>query len=163
MSKQALLDEGLPLRHVLDVRHETFKCAEYLALARRHGAATVFTDSDDYPSFADITGSFVYARLMRTDPALPEGCTPQALAQIEQVSRQLSELIESISAATRAQNESAAQMTANIKDILSVTELTTEGTQRNASSTVELAQTGQARSLIRETRSCGALVRRDLS
>ena len=64
----------------------------------------------------------------------------QALAQIERVSRQLSELIETISAATRAQDQSAAQMAANIKDILSVTELTTEGTQRNATSTVELAQ-----------------------
>ena len=64
----------------------------------------------------------------------------QALAQIEQVSRQLSELIESISTATRAQNESAAKMAENIQDILSVTELTTEGTQRNATSTVELAR-----------------------
>ncbi len=73
---------GLPLRHVLDVRHASFVCAEYLALARRHGAATVFTDSDDYPSFADLTGGFVYTRMMRTDPALPEGCTPQALDQL---------------------------------------------------------------------------------
>ena len=66
------------LRHVLDVRHESFRCAEYLALARRYEAATVFTDSDDYPSFADVTGAFVYARMMRTDASLPEGCTPQA-------------------------------------------------------------------------------------
>ena len=67
---------GLPLRHALDVRHESFKSAEYLAMARHHGAATVFTDSDDYPSFADITGSFVYARLMRTDAAHVDGCPP---------------------------------------------------------------------------------------
>ena len=73
---------GLPLRHVLDVRHESFKCADYLALARRHSMATVFTDSDDHTSFADITGGFVYARMMRTDAALPEGCTPQAFDQI---------------------------------------------------------------------------------
>ena len=73
---------GLPLRHVLDVRHASFLCAEYLALARRFGAATVFTDSDDHPSFADLTGGFVYTRMMRTDAALPEGCTPQALDQL---------------------------------------------------------------------------------
>ncbi len=73
---------GLPLRHVLDVRHDTFRGAEYLALARRYRAATVFTDSDDYPSFADLTGDFVYVRTMRTDASLPQGCTPQALAQI---------------------------------------------------------------------------------
>lgn len=73
---------GLPLHHVLDVRHDSFRCAEYLALARRYQAATVFTDSDDHPSFADITGGFVYARMMRTDATLAEGCTPQAFDQL---------------------------------------------------------------------------------
>ncbi len=67
---------ALALRHVVDVRHDSFKTPQYLALARRHGVATVFTDSDDYPSFADLTGDFVYARLMRTDPSQPEGCAP---------------------------------------------------------------------------------------
>jgi len=70
---------GLQMRHVLDVRHETFKSAEYLQLARRYRTATVFTDSDDYPSFADITGDLVYVRMMRTEPVLLEGCTPQVL------------------------------------------------------------------------------------
>jgi uncharacterized protein YecE (DUF72 family) len=74
--------DGLPLRHVLDVRHESFRSSDYLSLARRHGVATVFTDSDDYPPIADITGSFVYTRLMRTQPGLPEGCTPQVLDQL---------------------------------------------------------------------------------
>jgi uncharacterized protein YecE (DUF72 family) len=70
---------GAPLRHALDVRHESFKSSEYLALARRHGMATVFTDSDDYPSLADVTGDFVYARLMRSDASLPEGFGPEVL------------------------------------------------------------------------------------
>ena len=73
---------GLPLRHALDVRHESFKTAQYLALARRYRAATVFTDSDDYPSFADLTGGFVYARLMRTDAQQPEGCAPEVFAPL---------------------------------------------------------------------------------
>jgi uncharacterized protein YecE (DUF72 family) len=64
------------------VRHESFKCTPYLALARKHRVATVFTDSDDYPSFADLTGDFVYVRTMRADKSLPEGCTPQALTQL---------------------------------------------------------------------------------
>jgi len=29
----------------------------------------VFADSDDYPSFADVTGNFIYARLMRCESA----------------------------------------------------------------------------------------------
>ncbi|MEJ7747123.1 MAG: DUF72 domain-containing protein [Luteimonas sp.] len=55
-----------PLRHVLDVRNPAFIDDTYLTLARRHGMATVFTDSPDYPSFADVTTDFVYARLMRS-------------------------------------------------------------------------------------------------
>ncbi len=74
--------QGVPLRHALDVRHPSFKCSEYLALARRHGHSTVFTESDDYPAFADITGSLVYVRIMRTESGLPDGCPPQALAQL---------------------------------------------------------------------------------
>lgn len=58
--------EGRPLRHVLDVRDPAFVDADYVALAREYGMATVFTDSDEYPSFADVTSDFVYARLMRS-------------------------------------------------------------------------------------------------
>jgi uncharacterized protein YecE (DUF72 family) len=57
--------EGLPLQHVLEVRHESFLNAQFLALVRRHGIALVGTDSDDYPSFFDTSGPLVYLRLMR--------------------------------------------------------------------------------------------------
>ncbi len=73
---------GLPLRHVMDVRHDSFRSPDYLALARRHQVATVFTDADDYPSFADLTADFVYVREMRTRAELPAGCTPEELGQI---------------------------------------------------------------------------------
>ena len=73
--------QGLPLRHVLDVRHDSFKTPEYLELARRYRAGTVFTDSDDYPSFADVTGDFVYARTMRSQSSLAQGYEPAALDQ----------------------------------------------------------------------------------
>ncbi|MGJ7509385.1 DUF72 domain-containing protein [Variovorax sp. GT1P44] len=67
------------LRHVLDVRHESFRTPDYLALARKHGVATVFTDSDKFPSFADLTGDFVYARLMNSDAKFENGYAPKAL------------------------------------------------------------------------------------
>jgi uncharacterized protein YecE (DUF72 family) len=67
------------LRHVLDVRHESFRTPEYLALARKHRAATVFTDSGKFPSFADLTGDFAYARLMNSDAKLKNGYAPKAL------------------------------------------------------------------------------------
>ena len=76
--------DGLPLRHVLDVRHQTFKNAGYLALARKYRCATVFSDSDDYPSFADLTGDFLYARLMRTEPVHAAGVEPRVLDALAQ-------------------------------------------------------------------------------
>ncbi|ATE72876.1 DUF72 domain-containing protein [Lysobacter capsici] len=65
--------EGRPLKHVLEVRHPGFLQADYLALARERRIATVFTDSDQYPSLADITGDFVYARLMGSRATIPTG------------------------------------------------------------------------------------------
>ena len=70
---------GLPLRHALEVRHASFMTAEYLALARKHSVATVFADTDKYPSFADVTGEFVYARLMRTVSSQQTGYSKPAL------------------------------------------------------------------------------------
>ena len=60
--------DGRPLRHALEVRDPAAVDAEFIELARRHQVATVFTDSTDYPSFADLTADFVYARLMRSQP-----------------------------------------------------------------------------------------------
>lgn len=64
---------GRALRHVLDVRDPAFVDAGYLALARRHGLATVYTDSDEHPSFADPTADFIYARLMRSRSDVADG------------------------------------------------------------------------------------------
>lgn len=73
--------EGRALRHVMDVRHPSFMCSDYLALARKNRVATVFADSDKYPSFADLTADFVYARLMRTVAEVPTGYAPSAIQQ----------------------------------------------------------------------------------
>jgi hypothetical protein len=64
----------------MEVRHPSFMGTEYIALARRHGVATVFADSDDYPSFADVTGDFVYARLMRCEAGCETGYPAPAIA-----------------------------------------------------------------------------------
>jgi len=65
--------DGLPLRHAVEVRHPSFQSETWLRLARARGVATVFTDSSDYPSFADITGDFIYARLMASRENSPTG------------------------------------------------------------------------------------------
>lgn len=65
--------EKRKLRHVLDVRDPDFIAVDFLALARKHGMATVFTDSSEHPSFADLTADFVYARLMRSQSDIATG------------------------------------------------------------------------------------------
>ncbi|OOG37161.1 DUF72 domain-containing protein [Polaromonas sp. A23] len=79
--------DGLALRHVLDVRHTSFMSADYLKLARKYRCATVFCDSDDYPSFADLTADFVYARLMRSQTKVSSGYAPKALDTWAQAAR----------------------------------------------------------------------------
>lgn len=73
--------DGRALRHVLDVRDPAFADAGYLALARRHRMATVFTDSGEHPSFADVTADFVYARLMRARADIATGYPEAELQQ----------------------------------------------------------------------------------
>lgn len=72
--------QGQALRHALDVRHPGSVDARLLALARRRGVATVFTDSREHPSFADLTADFVYARLMRAQADVASGYPPAELA-----------------------------------------------------------------------------------
>jgi len=71
--------EGHRMRHVLDVRDSAFVDARFVALMRERGLGTVFTDSRDYPSFADITTDFVYARLMRSRSEIASGYTAEEL------------------------------------------------------------------------------------
>jgi uncharacterized protein YecE (DUF72 family) len=71
--------DGRALRHVVDVRHESFMSPAFLALARRYKVASVFTDAEKFPSFVDLTGDFVYARLMQSDAALASGYADAAL------------------------------------------------------------------------------------
>jgi uncharacterized protein YecE (DUF72 family) len=58
--------DGRLLRHVVEVRHESFRVPEFVALLRAHDIAVAYADSDDYPAVADVTADFVYARLQRT-------------------------------------------------------------------------------------------------
>lgn len=78
---------GLPLRHVLDVRHESFACEQYLALARRYGCATVHTDAPQFPAMADAETGLAYIRLMRSAAACPTGYPAAEIAAWAQGAR----------------------------------------------------------------------------
>ena len=71
--------DGVPLRHALEVRHESFRSREFVAMARGAGVAIVFADSEEYPEIADLTADFVYARLRRTREEETEGYSPAEL------------------------------------------------------------------------------------
>ena len=67
------------LRHVMDVRHESFIVPAYKELAKKHKVSTVFTDADKFPSFEEPEGDVAYARLMMADAELKTGYAPKAL------------------------------------------------------------------------------------
>lgn len=71
--------DGVALRHALEVRHESFKRREFVALARSSGVAIVFADHETYPEIADLTADFVYARLQRAQEDEPAGYDAPAL------------------------------------------------------------------------------------
>lgn len=52
-----------PLRHALEVRHESFRDSDFIALLRRHGIALVCADAVKWPLLMDLTTDFVYCRL----------------------------------------------------------------------------------------------------
>ncbi|SDD04216.1 DUF72 domain-containing protein [Paraburkholderia lycopersici] len=71
--------EGRPLRHALEVRDKSFCTPEFVALARRHKAAIVVSGDSGYPLIADASAPFVYARIMGTAAAHPQGYAPADL------------------------------------------------------------------------------------
>ena len=65
--------KGTRLRHVLEVRHASFKTPEFIELAAKAGAAIVVADSEDYPLIEEETADFTYARLMRSRAEVETG------------------------------------------------------------------------------------------
>ncbi|NIJ06816.1 uncharacterized protein YecE (DUF72 family) [Sphingomonas vulcanisoli] len=64
---------GLPLRHALEPRHESFRDPRFVDLCRQRGAAIVIADDEKHPQIADLTADFVYARLQRQREEEPTG------------------------------------------------------------------------------------------
>jgi uncharacterized protein YecE (DUF72 family) len=72
---------ALPLRHALEVRHASFLNREFLEIARQHGVAVVYEDDATHPGIADLTSTFVYARLRRSVASCATGYPLAALKQ----------------------------------------------------------------------------------
>jgi uncharacterized protein YecE (DUF72 family) len=70
---------GRALRHVVEVRHDSFKTPAFVALLRQFEIPVVFAEHAAYPAIADVTGDFVYARLQKGEEKLKAGYPPKAL------------------------------------------------------------------------------------
>lgn len=69
-----------PLRHALEVRHESFRDPALVALLAEHGVALVVADSAGvWPYFEELTTDFCYVRLHGADELYVSGYTPDAL------------------------------------------------------------------------------------
>ena len=71
--------DGRSLRHVIEVRHDSFKTPAFIALLRKFGIAAVYTDHVTYPNIADVTGDFVYARLQQGEDDVPTAYPPKEI------------------------------------------------------------------------------------
>jgi uncharacterized protein YecE (DUF72 family) len=70
---------GEVLRHVIEVRHVSFRSAEFIALVRKFEMPVVYTDHVKYPNIADMTGKFFYARLQRGKDTVPTAYPPKEI------------------------------------------------------------------------------------
>ncbi len=71
--------EGRAIRHAVEVRHDSFKSPDFVAMAREHGVAIVLAGDSDFPQIADVTAPFVYARIMGTQDDEADGYADDAL------------------------------------------------------------------------------------
>jgi uncharacterized protein YecE (DUF72 family) len=71
--------EGRTIRHAVELRHDSFRTPDCVALARDHGVAIVIAGDSQFPQIADLTAPFVYARIMGTSETEKAGYSDDAL------------------------------------------------------------------------------------
>ncbi|MCW0215881.1 MAG: DUF72 domain-containing protein [Pseudonocardia sp.] len=73
-------DADRPLRHAVEVRHESFRDPAFPALLREHGIALVVADTaGKWPFLDDVTADHVYVRLHGDEELYVSGYTSAAL------------------------------------------------------------------------------------
>jgi uncharacterized protein YecE (DUF72 family) len=70
------------LRHVLEVRNESFTAPAFASLMEKHEAAIAQVEDPKVPLIETVTADFVYARLRQCKESEPTGYSPQALTAI---------------------------------------------------------------------------------
>lgn len=57
------IDRRRPIRHAMEIRHESFRDPAFVSLLRKHDIALVCADTVEWPLLMDLTSDFVYVRL----------------------------------------------------------------------------------------------------
>jgi uncharacterized protein YecE (DUF72 family) len=78
---------GLPLSHVVEPRHESFRDPAFVEMARSAGAGIAFADSDEFPCLPDLSGDLVYARLQRSRGDVETGYPAAEIERWAQVAK----------------------------------------------------------------------------
>lgn len=80
------VQDGVRLRHAVEVRHPSFATPAFYELARRHEVAIVCALDEAFPEIDEPTAGFMYARLMETEEDIAAGVTD---AELRKLSRRL--------------------------------------------------------------------------
>ena len=83
--------DGIALRHAVEVRHDSFRSPDFVALLRSYGVAAITSADADYTQIADVTAPFVYARIMGTREAEPKGYPEAGLSRWAKAARDWAE------------------------------------------------------------------------
>ena len=73
---------GLPLRHAIEVGHESFACTQFVDLCRKGGVAIVWCEQESRVRIADRTVDFAYLRCKNLVSAEPTGYSREGLERI---------------------------------------------------------------------------------
>ena len=73
--------DGLALKHVVEVRHDSFCSPAFIALLRRYKVPVVHALHGAYPGIWDVAGDLVYVRLQTGSDELPTAYRPEVLDQ----------------------------------------------------------------------------------
>ncbi len=68
-----------PVRHCLEIRHESFATPEFITLLREHNIGLVVADTVAWPLLMDVTADFVYCRLHGSEELYASGYESDAL------------------------------------------------------------------------------------
>ena len=72
-------EADVPLRHAVEIRHESFCAPEFLALLRSQDVGLVVADTVEWPLLLDVTSSLVYVRLHGSEQLYASGYSEEAL------------------------------------------------------------------------------------